>query len=355
MSKRLFLAFLSALIAATTPCAVTAENKGAKPIKLFGQIDELTFLTSSAGVKLSGKSLPAKVDNISLGSSAAYSGMRKGDKVLSANATDNNIVFTIERAGKRYEANVATDVTGLKAEFEHRKIKWSLGDAAFDKEIEKLKESEIVLLLDRSLSMDDHHAGVPGDLSKWSWCKAQIDNFYFSTARFFDTGFDIVTFNDKSQRWKNVSLWDLKQVFSRFKPEGTRKDIATPLREVITDYVRARKPDSKPLIVLVLTDGLKNEGLPLQQILAEASQQMTRPREMTVVFMQIGDSIFANELFDDLDRNLIAKGAKYDIAEFKSFDELRNKGVLWTLLATAKEVQESAAAVPKPAPPARRI
>jgi hypothetical protein len=195
--------------------------------------------------------------------------------------------------------------------------------------------------------MADQHAGVPGDLSKWAWCRQQIDNFYLATTKFFQRGFDLVTFNHASQRYKSVSLWDLKSVFNRFKPEGTRKDIASPLNEVLTDYIKARKPDSKPLIVIVMTDGIKNEGAPLQQILIEASKQMQRPGEITVVFMQVGDSVFADELFDDLDRNLLAKGAKYDIAQFKSFSQLRNKGILWELLATLKDVQATGATAVK--------
>lgn len=356
MNLRVSLAVSLMVLTLAAPNAVAAEAKrSSKPIKLYGQIDEFSYLTSSAGIRLSSSKMPARVEKISLGSAVAYSGIREGDKVLGMQALENNLVFDIERNGKRYQAVVATDVNGLKTEFESRKIKWSLGDAAFDREIQKLTQCELVVLLDRSQSMNDNHAGVPGDLSKWMWCKQQIDNFYLSTAKFFDRGFNIVTFNDRSQRWNDVTLWDLKSVFQRFKPEGTRKDIATPLNDVLTDYIRSRKPDSKPLVVLVLTDGVKNEGAPLQEILAQASLQMKHPHEMTVVFMQIGDSIFANELFDDLDRNLIAKGAKYDIAEFKSFDELRNKGVLWTLLATVKEVEASGATTLKSAPHAPQI
>ncbi len=174
--------------------------KNDKPIKLYGHIDELTFMSSSAGVQLSGGAFPKKVVGVSLGSSAAYSGLRDGDKVLSVTANDNNLLFQIERKGKRYEANVATDVFGLKAEFEHRKVPWALNVGAFDKELEKLTSCELVFLLDRSVSMADQHAGVPGDLSKWAWCRQQIDNFYLATTKFFERGFDLVTFNHASQR-----------------------------------------------------------------------------------------------------------------------------------------------------------
>lgn len=342
---------LAVLLIATLSCFVAAPNmvqagtatKPQKTIKLYGQIDEMAYLMSSAGIKLSSSKLPAKVLKMSLGSSGSYSGIREGDELTGVKFDDDNLVLTVNRNGKVYQANVATDVNGLKKEFETRKIKWSLGDAAYDKEIQKLTQCEVVVMLDRSASMLDNHAGVPGDQTKWTWCKQQVDNLYFATSRFFEKGFDIITFGSGSQRWRNVSLWDLKMVFDRFKPEGTRKDIATPLNEVLTDYLRARKPDSKPLLVIVLTDGLKNDGAPLQEVLSDAAQKMKQHREVTVLFMQVGDSIFANDLFIDLDRNLQAKGSKWDIAEYMPFEELRNKGVLWNLLTTVKDIESSGA------------
>lgn len=331
------------LLAPHTVLAETKQKAPQKTIKLFGEIDELSYMTSSAGIQLSSTKLPAKVLKLSLGSSGSYSGIREGDELTGVKYDDNNLVLTVKRNGKQYQANVATDVYGLKKEFETRKIKWSLGDAAYDKELQKLTQCEIVMMIDRSASMLDNHAGVPGDQTKWTWCKQQVDNFYFATSRILERGFDIVTFGERSQRWRNVSLWDLKMVFDRFKPEGLHKDIATPLNEVLTDYLHARKPDSKPLLVIVLTDGVKNEGAPLQSVLVDAAQKMGRQREITVVFMQVGDSMFANDLFLDLDRNLQAKGAKFDIAEYMPFEELRNKGVLWNLLATVKEIETSGA------------
>lgn len=344
--REIVFAIILALILA--PGAVAKSNK--PTLKLYGEIDELSYLSSSAGVRLTSSKLPAAVSKISLGSAAAYSGLRDGDKVLAVKTVDNNLVFSIERDGKRYEANVATDVYGLKAEFEARKVPWSFNEGAFDKELQSLTTCELVIMIDRSASMGDNQAGVPGDQTKWSWCKQQIDNFYFSTAKILEGGLDIVTFggNTPQQRWKSVSLWDLKQVFTRLKPEGKRKDISTPIAEVLNDYFKARKPDSKNLIVVVLTDGLKNEGQPLQTMLAEVSSKIKHPHEVTVVFMQIGDSVFADELFDDLDRNLIAKGARYDFVDYKPFALLRNKGILWELLVTLRDVQRGTASAKRP-------
>jgi hypothetical protein len=181
----LFL-ILGGLISAVTAAAHGGKNgEKAHPaaVKLFGHIDELSYMCSSAGVKLSGSGLPSTVSKLSLGSAAAYSGLKTGDKVLHAEMDDNILNLTVDRRGKKYQAKIATDVYGLRTEFENRKIPFSFGDSAFDKDLKTLGNCEIVVMLDRCASMNDTHAGVPGDLSKWIWCKEQIDNLYLATDR----------------------------------------------------------------------------------------------------------------------------------------------------------------------------
>src|SRR4030095_15730411 len=275
-----------------------------RPIVLHGHIDELSYLCSSAGIRLSGSQLPARVTKLSLGSAAAYSGVQEGDKVLKIDSEDNAIVLTVERAGKQYQAKIAVNVRGLRAEFEARKIRFSLGDSPFDKELASLKECHVAILLDRSLSMNDRDAGCPGDISKWMWCRQQINNMYAATSRVHDSGLDIVLCNDTHQIKKGVTLWDLKQAFDQIRPAGTRKNISQPLQEVLDGYFKRRTEDSKPEVVIVLTDAKENIGPPLQDVLIEASNKMTRPREVIVTFLQVGESIMAEELLEDLERNL---------------------------------------------------
>lgn len=349
------LASLTALscLLGNSPAATPAPAQGsthpkpaAKPaIKLYGHIDELTWLCSAAGIQLSARSLPASISKVASGSAASFSGLREGDRVLSVSAGDSALVLQIERAGKTYQANVATDVNGLRSQFESRKIAFSFGDSPFDKELTVLNQYEVTVLLDCSESMKDDHAGCPGDLSKWMWCKQQLDNLFLSADRVLAGGFNIVLFNNTFQARNGVTLWELKQIFGGAKPEGTGKNLAAPLKAVLNDYIRRPKSKAKPCIILVLTDGLENAGEPLQDVLIEASKSITKPGEVSVTFLQVGESIGAEELFDDLDHNLVAKGASHHFVNFRPFSELRNKGVLWELLAAIRESRQKVSRV----------
>lgn len=335
---------LQAVSAASPKAGKAASKDKSGGITLYGEIDELSYLCSSTGLRISSGKLPGKVEKISLGSAAAYSGLRTGDTVLNASYDDDSVTLDIDRNGKKYQTKIATNVKGLRSEFENRKIKFSFGDSPFDAELKKLRDIKVVILLDRSKSMGDMHSGVPGDISKWLWCKEQIDNVYLATDRVLEGGFDIYLFSDRVEAKTGVTLFDLRQVFDGARPRGEHKDIGTPLQGVIKDYFSRRTPKSKPCIVVVITDGIENTGPPLQDVLIDASKQMTRQGEVVVTFLQIGESITGEELFDDLDRNLVAKGAKYHMAEYKTFAELRNRGVLYELLQAAKEIRQA----PKP-------
>lgn len=335
------------LLSASSVAAPEKHSESSSGVTLYGRIDEFSYFCSAAGVRLTKGNLPARVDKISLGSAAAYSGLRKGDNVLSAKYDDNQITLSIERDGKPYQARIATNVKGLKDEFESRKIKFSFGDSAFDNELKQLRDVNVVILLDRSLSMADTHAGIPGDLSKWMWCKEQVDNLYLATDRVLEGGFDIFLFNDRVQGRTGVTLWDLRQVFEGAQPAGLHKNISLPLKSVLDDYFSRRNTKTKPCIVVVITDGVENVGAPLQEVLIEESKRMTRPGEVVVTFLQVGESISGEELFDDLDRNLVAKGARYHMVNFKTFGELRNRGVLYELLSCVKDISKA----PKSNPP----
>ncbi len=341
--------FLSITVHSWTDKVLAAEGQKTAPksVKLYGEINDLSILCSSAGIKLSKNMLPAQIDHISLGSAAAYSGARSGDKVLNAAVSDNLLTLTLERKGRQYQAKIATDVKGLRAEFENKNIKWSIGDSPFDKQLRTLAGCDITIMLDRCATMADNHAGCPGDLSKWMWCKHQVDNLYLATNRVLDNGFRLVLFNDTFQVRDDVTLWDLKEFFARNQPAGARKNIGQPLDSILTDYFKARKPDSKPGLIIVLTEGTENVGVPLQDVLIEASKKMTRQGEVVVAFMQVGDSLHGEELFDDLDRNLVAKGARFPMVHYKPFAELRNKGLLWEVVTAVTETTQP----PKPPSP----
>lgn len=324
------------------PTAKAADNPPPKKtLKLFGSIDEFSYISAGSGVTLSSGKLPAKVSKISLGSAAAYSGLREGDVVTDASVGPDSVDLTITRNGKTYKASLATNVAGLKADFKRRNIPTTFAASAFDKELEALSRCNIVVMLDRSASMNDTDPGVPGDMTKWVWCQQQVDNMYIGTERVLGNGFDLMLFNDRFERHNRVNLYDLKQVFQRVKPEGAQKRFSVALSSVLQDYFKSKDRDKRPLVVAVLTDG-GNVGLPLQEMLIEASKEVKQPYEVTIIVMQVGTSFHGEELYEDLDTNLVAKGAKYHILEYHNFAEVRNKGMLLELVTLVGRVLKKA-------------
>lgn len=77
-------------------------------VKLSGKVDVLVNSCGEAGIGMSSKKFPAKVERIGPNSPAYYAGIAKNDKILSATIDDRTkpVCFSleIERRGKRYSA-----------------------------------------------------------------------------------------------------------------------------------------------------------------------------------------------------------------------------------------------------------
>jgi hypothetical protein len=68
---------------------------------------------------------------------------------------------------------------------------------------------------------------------------------------------------------------------------------------------------------------------------------MTRPGEVLVQFLQVGESLPAEDVFEDLDRNLVARGARYHMVNYKPFADFRNKGLLREVLEAVREILQA--------------
>ncbi|PWU02519.1 MAG: hypothetical protein C5B53_01520, partial [Candidatus Melainabacteria bacterium] len=129
-----------------------------------------------------------------------------------------------------------------------------------------------------------------------------------------------------------------------------------PLAERLDDYFSHNTRPKKPLLIVVLTDGVPVPRFEPQLVareLVEASQHMTAPGQATVIFGQIGgDDRAGEEFLSDLERNLTTYGARYPIVHTISFDTLEGRGLGPALVAA---IQKYAPRLPKVAQAAQPV
>lgn len=204
------------------------------------------------------------------------------------------------------------------------------------KEIDNLKNYDVVVMQDRSSSMGEreHFPFVPFKLSRWDWCLDQAADLTKQTARVPNWGITLVMFSSKYDVYHNVSLRQIPQIYNRNGIFiGTR--IADPLAMVFSQYFRRKASgDAKPLLVAIITDGKPQDDENLRDLLVSTTQYMKDPREIQVRFLQVGTDDEGQHKLYKLDNRLMSKGAKYDIVSVMPFHELSQLGLARALVQT---------------------
>lgn len=206
-----------------------------------------------------------------------------------------------------------------------------------------LANFDLELIVDQSLSM--RRRDCPGRTSRWDWCGMQLSNLSDQLAPYAPRGFTLTTFASEFQSYQNATARDVQQLFSGFRlGSGTR--LAGPLDARLGHYFQTRNAHSKPLLIVVITDGVPSpatEPMLVAGTLIAATRRMVRPDEVTVVFFQIGGGDQLGRFFlSQMDNTLVAAGAKYDIVRSVPFEQLERFGLTQSLVAAVRNFAQPA-------------
>lgn len=201
-----------------------------------------------------------------------------------------------------------------------------------------LARYDIELVVDRSMSM--RQRDCPGGLSRWEWCGTQATSLARALAPYATGGITITTFAHDHEVYARSSPDKIVEIFST-----PNFQLGTYLMEALHDrfnnYFSTRRPDSKPLLLAVITDGVPHpaaEPVLVKDELVQATRYMRDPREITVAFLQIGGrDDFGRRYLADLDSRLVSYGARYDIVHTKNFDQLQQIGLGQALVDSVNE------------------
>lgn len=225
----------------------------------------------------------------------------------------------------------------LKAEDWALPVKTGRAPLKGEASIKVLSDFDVELIVDESMSM--RRRDCPGGTSRWEWCGMQLRDLSSRLAPFVPHGFTLTTFNGTHHVYPNATPANVNELFDNpFFMPGTR--LSQPLTDRIQNYFNNRRTGSKPLLIVVITDGVpapKREPYMVAQTLIDASRIMKDSREVTVVFFQIGGTDgFGRAYLAELDNNLVNNGARFDFVKTVSFEQLQQKGLTGALVDTIK-------------------
>jgi hypothetical protein len=371
---------VSALVVSSVSTCI-AQSADDSPQMLRGQVGAFGVLSDEIQKRMGltvaeSGTQDLSVADVAPGTAAFGCGIHKGDRVLDAHLQGDALNITIERNGMIFRAHlkeIVSKTAVLIAEIPKRdntptkpfalgaqqfgvadnqlfteKAKVDLGKPLSvganrfaleaDRNFKVLANYNVELIVDRSMSMKQ--PDCPDGLSRWNWCGLQAADLAKSLAAFTQNGLTIIPFATEYDVFEHATAQNIDYLFNNVGQQfGTR--LFEPLAERLDNYFVHHKANTKPLVIVIVTDGLpvpKIEPQMVRNELISASQRMTDPGEVTVIFCQIGgnDRQGQNYLLD-LDQNLMAEGARYHYVHTISFAELREAGLGAALAASINQ------------------
>ena len=217
-------------------------------------------------------------------------------------------------------------------------------------ELGVLKTHDVTILIDKSYSMNtrdcpqvlgairvnnrnpgfmDKLLGDPNAFSRWQWTATHAYDFSNQINNVKPDGFKLVLFSSWREIYDNVKPKDVPGIFLGTNI-GSGTKTATILGEQLLLYMKERNTPGvikNPLAIAVVTDGLPDNRDNLKEIIIHITKQMKSPDEISIAFIQIGESGEGREFLQELDNDLTKYGAKYDIVDTKTFDQVKVSGL----------------------------
>lgn len=253
--------------------------------------------------------------------------LRLGAQVVNAiNAGSSNKSNYSSTSGQ-FSASAAASSSAL--------LKNSLGKPAFvskfarpltSSELTVLSKYDVVIVLDKSGSMDERDC--PGGMSRWDWCRDQMMSLTAQISSVFKTGITVALYSSDYDIFRNVDLGYVTRIFGENAPSGGTYT-GKVMEAVFDDYFarRASNPNTRKLLVQVVTDGDPSDKGALIAAISRASQMINSPGEITVNFLQIGHEEAGARTLAKLDSNMASEGAKFDIVRVEPFAVVEHEGL----------------------------
>jgi hypothetical protein len=195
----------------------------------------------------------------------------------------------------------------------------------------KLTEYDLHVLCDITGSMDDpNSAKDPTGPTRWAYAQETLRECCRLACAIDDDGITLGFFGgNKYPIYENVTNDKVNEILNK-QVIGGGTYLAPALNQLFRKIGGGKKD-----LCLVFLDGEVNDKPQVEaELIAQANRQAA-DNECTVLFIQVGDDSAARAWLKTLDDGLEKKGAKFDIVDAKTLDEVAQYPSFEELLANA--------------------
>lgn len=196
---------------------------------------------------------------------------------------------------------------------------------------ESLKNRDYTLILDKSGSMSI--ADQPGGRSRWEALQESTLALARKCEQFDPEGITVYLFSSRFKRYDDVTSGKVEQIFMENDPIGST-NLASVLWDATQNYFQ-RKAAGKTKsgeTILVVTDGAPDDRRAVIDAIIRSTTQMERDEELAITFLQIGNDPGAKQFLAALDDQLSGVGAKFDICDTITMDDMADLSLAEVLM-----------------------
>jgi uncharacterized protein YegL len=147
-------------------------------------------------------------------------------------------------------------------------------------------------------------------------------------------GITVYLFSGRFRRYDNVTSDKVAQIYLENEPMGST-DLASVLQDALDNYFQRKAAGQTKLngeTILVITDGEPDDRKAVMRQIIEASRQMDRDEELAISLIQVGKDRKATEFLKALDDQLQGAGAKFDIVDTITMEQMEGMTLVEVLL-----------------------
>lgn len=195
-----------------------------------------------------------------------------------------------------------------------------------------LEQRDYTLIIDKSGSMSIRDQ--VGGKSRWVAMQESTLALASKCEELDSDGITIYLFSGRFKRYDNVTANKVPQIFKENEPSG-RTDLAGVLLDATNNYFQrktAKQTQANGETILVVTDGEPDDRKAVMKVIIEASRRIDRDEELAISFVQIGNDPDATKFLKILDDELQGAGAKFDIVDTVTIDDMEEMTLTEVLL-----------------------
>jgi uncharacterized protein with von Willebrand factor type A (vWA) domain len=185
-----------------------------------------------------------------------------------------------------------------------------------------IENRDYTLIIDKSGSMSI--ADQPGGKTRWNAAQESTLALARRCEEFDPDGITVYLFSGRFKRYDNVTTAKVEQIYQENEPMG-RTNLAAVLQDAVTNYFQRKSAgETKPTgeTILVVTDGEPDDRRAVMELIIQASRKLDRDEELAISFIQVGKDPQALRFLKALDDELQGVGAKFDIVDTITMEDM---------------------------------